>query len=134
MLYSSLQQTKVHSSPLPASWRIEPPAHLNISPASEALLLSRYNLVNLATFCSTLLLFHVCASSWYEARCRGGVVAHAGERYSVPRSEARRSCYYVLLTVAVSLGMLVARALSARAGLGIWQRTFEPSHLTLANS
>lgn len=139
MLYTSLRQTQLSSvtpsNPLLVSWRIEPPAHLvnphSPSTALGALVLSRYNLVNLATFCSTLLLFQVCVSWWFESRCRGSVNAPASERFSVPRSEARRACYYVLLTAAVSLGVLCARVLSEKAGLGVWQRTFGVSWFIL---
>ena len=94
------------------------------STALEALVLSRYNLVDLAAFCSTLLLIHVCASWWFEYRCRQNVGEQGSERYSVPRSEGRRSWYYIMLTVAVSISMVAARVVSEQLGLSLWQRTY----------
>jgi len=134
LLYSVLQQTQVaSSSPLPPSWRIEPPAHLSNSKspltAIEALLLSRYSLIDLSTLCSTILLFHVCASWWFEAhRCRH-INAPSSERYSVPRSEVRRTSYYVLFTIGVSLGIPWLRALVSKAGWDLLQRTFASSQI-----
>jgi dolichol kinase len=131
LLYSSVQLSSTlprASSPLPAGWLIEPPAQL-VNPqgqytALEALVLSRYNLVDLATFCSTLLLFHVCASWWIEARYRKCAYTPEGERGSVPRSEGLRSRNYVLFTFGVSLGALCIRALLEEVGYGIWQRAW----------
>src|SRR6202035_318916 len=127
LLYSALQQSEVASyglSPLPSSWLIEQPARLS-NPKSPsfslgALVLSRYSLVNLSTFCSAILLFHVLASWWFEALYRRTVNAPTSERCSVPRSEIRRTWYYVFFMVAVSAGALVVRALSVEAGLGVW--------------
>lgn len=126
LLYSSIQQAKsatiLPHNPLPPSWKMEPPLHL-VNPlapptALEALILSRYNLINLATFCSMIFLFHVCASWWIEARYR----APESERASVPRSQGRRSWFYLLFTFGVSLGAYCLRVLFAEVGWGIWQR------------
>jgi hypothetical protein len=109
---------------LPAGWRVESPARLPNSPTIlNALISARYNAVNLATLCSTILLMHVCASAWFEARSRQGDSAPEGERGSVPRREVKRSLLYILFTICISLGMAVARLLFDNNGLGIWQRT-----------
>lgn len=130
LLISALRLTSVTenpASPLPQGWLIEPPAELENSQkaytALEALVLSRYSLVDLGTFCSTILLLHVCASWWQESRFhkRGDTVA--GERASVPRSEGLRAWYYVLFTLSVSAGTLGLKALLQSQGWGIWQRT-----------
>ncbi|KAF8896215.1 hypothetical protein BD779DRAFT_1608537 [Infundibulicybe gibba] len=98
----------------PAGWRIEAPAELKnfIDPytALEALVLSRYSLVNISTFCATILLFHVC----------NGRLAR-GERYSVPRSEALRTWYYIIFTVAVSISAVGIKLLIQQQAYGIWQ-------------
>jgi dolichol kinase len=126
LLCSSLRQAgKVSNSfsLLPASWRIETPARLSSSMSVlEAVTSARYNAVNLATLCSSILLMHVCASSWFEARSRRGVNAPEGERGSVPRKEVKRSLLYILFTFSVSCGTILVRFLLAKGGLGIWQR------------
>ncbi|KAF5382069.1 hypothetical protein D9615_004280 [Tricholomella constricta] len=114
-----------YTNTLPQGWRIEAPLELPTSrralTAIEALTLSRYSLVNLATFCSAILLLHVCASWWLEAQfCKRGNTAE-GERASVPRSEGRRSWYYILFTLSVSAGIFGLKLLLHSQGLGIWQ-------------
>ncbi|KAF5326874.1 hypothetical protein D9619_004376 [Psilocybe cf. subviscida] len=115
-LYSSIKQVSdASSSTLPSGWRIEPPVTLSTSnlhlSAIHAALLSRYSLVQLSTFCSAIMLIHVCAS-WVAERwaCRGGA-KQEGERASVPRSEARRTSYYILFTLGTSAMMI---------GLKVW--------------
>ncbi|KAF5367129.1 hypothetical protein D9758_003996 [Tetrapyrgos nigripes] len=124
LLYASLSLSPT-SNPLPG-WRIEPPATLSNEKghytALEALILSRYNLVDLANLCSTIFLLHICASWWLEARYRGGAsnVLDA-ERRSVPRGEGRRLSYFALFTLATSLAMIALRLGLEKASLGIWQ-------------
>ncbi len=126
LLYSSL--TQLSSSPilLPPTWRIEPPAKLSNSqePYSvlEALVLSRYNLIDLSTLCSSILLFHACTSSWLETRYLKRRDVPEGERGSVPRSEGLRSWYYVLFTVVVSLSSFTTKIVLQKIGCGIWHR------------
>ncbi|KAH9481646.1 Dolichol kinase EVAN [Psilocybe cubensis] len=72
-------QTPIPTSILPQGWRIEPPLYLRnsrlrLAPA-QAALLSRYGLVDLSTYCAVILLVHVCASWWVEARARARVRA-----------------------------------------------------------
>lgn len=115
-----------HTDLLPKGWRIEAPAELFGSQrhysALEALVLSRYSLVNLGTFCSTILLVHVCASWWLEARaCKSGNTPE-GERASVPRSEGLRSWYFIVFAFGVSIGGLGVKVLLQLQGIGIWQR------------
>ncbi|KAJ7086083.1 hypothetical protein B0H15DRAFT_1023172 [Mycena belliarum] len=120
---------------LPPGWAIEPPQRLptrntRALPPPAALLRARYNLLSLATLTSAMLLLHVCASRWFEARCvravaNGSAPIVEGERRSVPRSEGWRSLYFVLFTLAVTAGVLVLRVGLQYLGLGLWQ------HLTL---
>lgn len=83
--------------------------------------MSRRNLVDLATFCSTILLFHVLASWWLEARYRTWTNTSEGERWSVPRGETRRTFYYILFTFGVSIGALGLKVILKVYGSGIWQ-------------
>ncbi|KAH7925472.1 hypothetical protein BV22DRAFT_1046735 [Leucogyrophana mollusca] len=126
LLYSSLKQTQRTSSsdfdPLPASWRIEFPRVLPNSPSAiESLALSRKCLVDYSTFCSFILLVQVCASWWFEARYRGRRSVSEGERGSVPRSETRRSWYYVLFTFIMTLVALGVRVVLSYVDVRIWQ-------------
>lgn len=111
---------------LPAGWIIEAPAELHnprgAYTASQALLLSRYSLVNLSTLCSTILLLHIYASWWFERRYSKSPNAKEGERTSVPRNEGWRAWYYTLFTIAVSVVASVGRVMLSRRGVGIWQR------------
>ena len=108
-------------------WRIEPPLTLSQSrhclPASQAALLSRYSLVELSTYCSTMVLLHVCASCFFE-RLSGkgveGVPKPEGERSSVPRSEGRRSWYYILFTLTSSALMVGLKVASSTFDLKFW--------------
>jgi len=112
---------------LPIGWRIEPPLVLAQSrhrlPASQAVLLSRYSLVELSTYCSIMVLSHVCAS-WFFERWSGksveGVPKAEGERSSVPRSEGRRSWYYILFTLTLSALMVGLKAASSAFNLNFW--------------
>ena len=87
---------------------------------AEALVVSRRALVDLATICSTILLIHVCASWWKEARVRKDGLPET-ERVSVPRSEMRRLRLYVVFGLVVSLVVLAMRAGFHEMGWGIWQ-------------
>ncbi|RDB26086.1 Dolichol kinase sec59 [Hypsizygus marmoreus] len=113
------------SSILPEGWLIEAPAELHNSQKSytalEALVQSRYSLVDLATFCSTILLLQVCASWWLESRYLKLGNTKEGERASVPRSEGRRSWYYIVFTLSVSIGSVGFKALLQHQRYGIWQ-------------
>ncbi|KAJ6631015.1 hypothetical protein B0H10DRAFT_1938590 [Mycena sp. CBHHK59/15] len=102
---------------LPPGWAIEPPPRLPRGPpARDALVLARYALVGFATLSSAILLLHVCAARWLE-----GPASPEGERRSVPRSEGRRSFYFVLFTLGVSAAAAVLRVGLARCGAGLWQ-------------
>ncbi|KAF8920229.1 hypothetical protein CPB85DRAFT_1429038 [Mucidula mucida] len=125
LLYSSLQQFSTPSPTLfPANWRIEAPAHLANRNGSytplEALILSRYNLINVSTLCGSILLFHICTSRWLEDRYLKKRVLPEGERGSVPRREGLRSWYYVLFAVVVSLSSLTAKFVLQRIESGLW--------------
>ncbi|KAF8624531.1 hypothetical protein AX15_005841 [Amanita polypyramis BW_CC] len=106
-------------------WLIEEPATLPNSPAAlsaaEALVFSRYNLVNLATYCSFILLVHVCASRWFENRYGKFSSAPEGERTSVPRSELRRTWYYVAFVFALTVFNYGLKAVLHHYGLRFWQ-------------
>jgi dolichol kinase len=139
LLYAALEQAQQFShsfSPAPRNWLIEPPMYLSSHPnfltPLHALVLARYSLVNLATLCSTILLFSVYASSWAEARFRrrvkcnapGGERSFDGERGSVPRSEAKRSLFYVLFALGITACSLCLKYGFNSMGLPIWQRKF----------
>ncbi|KAG6862007.1 hypothetical protein C0995_008194 [Termitomyces sp. Mi166 len=116
------------SSPLPQQWRIEAPAELHnsrdVPTALDALVRARYNLVNLGTFCSTILLLHVCASWYQEYRCLKRGNTAEGERTSVPRSEGRRFLYYILFTLAVTSGIFGLKVLFQQRNFGLWELIF----------
>ncbi|KAJ3997165.1 hypothetical protein F5050DRAFT_1880720 [Lentinula boryana] len=124
LLYSSLTLPP-SASPLPSSWRIEAPRLLNNAKGSynalEALILSRYNLVDLSNLCSTILLFHVCASWWFESRYRVNGSTLDNERKSVPRSAGKRLGYFVLFTLGTTISMLGIKLGLTEFSLGIWQ-------------
>lgn len=98
------------------------------------------SLVNLATFCSSVLLLHICASRWLEIRCRKTNQLPEGERASVPRSEALRSWYYVLFTVLVSVAALFTKYILEGLDCNIWRSkqfhySYEATHqLTVQRS
>ncbi|OCH95472.1 hypothetical protein OBBRIDRAFT_831028 [Obba rivulosa] len=108
---------------LPPNWLVEPPTLLPESAHSaiDSLLLSRRYLVNLSTFCATILLVHVCASWVTEARHRRRVRVPDGEVNSVPRKEVRRTYLYILFTVSVTLWVLCVRIAFKELRLGLWQ-------------
>lgn len=126
LLYLTIQwtQSSVHS-PVPPNWLIEGPKVLSETEypntALDALLVSRRSLVNLSTFCSTILIVHVCASRVTEARHRRKIKVPDGELSHVPRKESRRAYLYVLFTVSVTLWILCVKIALAEAKLGIWQ-------------
>ena len=114
--------------PLPSNWLIEPPTVLQnaLEPhtALGALLLSRRNLVNQATFCSTILIIHACASWVTEARHRRRTNVPDGELSHVPRKESRRAYLYALFAVSVTLWVLCVRILFSELNVGIWQSKY----------
>ncbi|KAG6868315.1 hypothetical protein C0993_005040 [Termitomyces sp. T159_Od127] len=116
------------TSPLPQQWRIEAPAELHnirdVPTAMDALVRARYNLVDLGTFCSTILLLHVCASWYQEYRCLKRGNTAEGERTSVPRSEGRRSLYYILFALGVTSIIFGLKVLLQWQNLGLWERSF----------
>ncbi|KAJ4480082.1 hypothetical protein J3R30DRAFT_3288561 [Lentinula aciculospora] len=124
LLYSSLI-LPLSASPLPSSWRIEAPRLLSNAKGSysvvEALILSRYNLVDLSNLCSTILLFHVCSSWWYESRYRASGSTLDNERKSVPRSAGKRLSYFMLFALSTTVGMLSIKFALLEFSLGIWQ-------------
>lgn len=89
--------------------------------ALEALLVSRRSLISLSTFCSTILIVHVCASRITEARHRRKIKVPDGELSHVPRKEGRRAYLYVLFAVSVTLWILCVKIALAEAQLRIWQ-------------
>ncbi|TFY53040.1 hypothetical protein EVJ58_g9671 [Rhodofomes roseus] len=111
--------------PLPQSWIIERPNVLDGSTypltALQALVLSRRNLVDMATVCSTILIVHVIASWMTERRHRRKLKVPEGEVSSVPRKETRRTYLSVLFTLSVSLWVLCVRIALSEMRLGIWQ-------------
>ncbi|KAL6302467.1 hypothetical protein BKA93DRAFT_858087 [Sparassis latifolia] len=127
LLYLSLQaaSTSPPTDPLPPMWRIEPPKllHHPEHPLSslDALILSRRSVVSQATFCSTILFVHVCASWMTEARHRRKVQVPDGEVSSVPRRESLRTYLYTLFTCSVTLWILCVRIALSEMKLGIWQ-------------
>ncbi|KAJ7593538.1 hypothetical protein C8J56DRAFT_500602 [Mycena floridula] len=123
LLYSSLSQ---QHSLLPDTWRIESPSVIMNTKrpftAIEALILSRFNLLDLSTLCSTILLFHTCASWWLESRYRDlNGDGPDGERRSVPRKEGQRSWYYIMFTVSVSLSLVAIKFVLQRENILVWQ-------------
>jgi dolichol kinase len=128
LLYLTIQWSQLSADPpLPANWLIETPTVLlnegSPETALDALLVSRRSLVSLSTFCSTILIVHVCASRITEARHRRKIKVPDGELSHVPRKEARRGYLYVLFAVSVTLWILCVKIALAEAKLGIWQGT-----------
>ncbi|CAA7266925.1 unnamed protein product [Cyclocybe aegerita] len=119
---------KRFSESLPAGWLIEAPAMLHYSLAkvrpSQAVLLSRYSLVDLSTMCSTILLLHVCASWHLERQLARGCTNKGkpdGERASVPRKEGRRSWYYVIFTLSTSVVIISLKFIMRAYDLNLWK-------------
>ena len=92
--------------------------------AERAVLLSRYSILELSTFCSVILLFHTCASWWIEYRARHGGSKPDGERFSVPRKEGRRSLYYAMFTVATSILMITLKLALRIYDVNLWKCMF----------
>ncbi|KAJ7746618.1 hypothetical protein B0H16DRAFT_1852737 [Mycena metata] len=132
--------TAASNAGLPLNWAIEAPLRLHglqgLTPTA-ALLRARYNVVSLATLTSAVLLLHVCASKWWEARVAaraapqptlnstGSLIGTSeGERRSVPRSELWRAVYFVLFAVGVAgtaVGVRLVLGLFAGTGKeGVW--------------
>ncbi|KDR78911.1 hypothetical protein GALMADRAFT_64608 [Galerina marginata CBS 339.88] len=124
LLFSSIKQISFGADTLPAGWVIEVPVVLQNSQSTvlsaNAALLSRYSLVDLSTFCSTILLFHVCASWWVEGRMSKDGNVFEGERASVPRSEGRRSWYYILFALGTSVMMILLKIILALYHIKLW--------------
>ena len=133
LLYLTIQAINTGKSLIPSTWLIEAPMVLkhSIAPytAVEALLFSRRNLVNQATFCSTIVIVHVLSSWVTEARHRRKTVVPNGELSHVPRREGRRTYLYILFIVSVTLWNLCVKIALQELKLGIWQSTcFTNSH------
>lgn len=132
LLYLSIQASSAPTppiSPLPPNWLIEPPVSLPLNSTTPhnalgALLLSRRNLVDLATFCSTILIVHASSSWATEARHRRKTNVPAGERSHVPRKESRRTYLYILFSISVTLWILCVKIALCELNLGIWQSKF----------
>ncbi|KAJ8072843.1 dolichol kinase [Marasmius tenuissimus] len=124
LLYSSLMRGNLSVEPLPYNWRIEAPLSLNNPKGTftplEALVLSRYNAVDLSVMCSSILLFHIYCSWWLERRYSSATNVD-GERRSVPRSEARRLSYYVAFALGVSLLVVGLKVSFQLLSWGFWQ-------------
>ena len=127
LLHSSLHQKQTATPGLDSFWRIEEPVVLPNSrtplTALDAIIHSRRNLVDLATFCSTLLLSQVIASWIFEWKYSLKNNALEDERASVPRQEGRKVGLYVLFIFSTTFGALCIKALTLDTGLGIWQST-----------
>lgn len=125
-LHTALKSVSTRRPLLPPEWRVDsiifPLSDPKLTQA-EALVISRRALVDLATICSTILLVHVCASWWKEARVRKDGLPET-ERASVPRSEMRRLKLYVLFCLVVSLVVVRMRTGFREMGWGIWQSPF----------
>jgi len=115
-------------NPLLSGWLVEAPKTLPLSKyhlsAIQAAVLSRYSLVDLGTFCASLLLLHVFASWWWEKRYDDREVKPEGERASVPRSEGLRGWYYILFTLLVSGFMIVLKTAANLHGINLWRCGF----------
>ncbi|TCD67141.1 hypothetical protein EIP91_000425 [Steccherinum ochraceum] len=125
LLYLTIQAIDTGKPLLPSTWLIEAPAVLSNSlvplTALEALLLSRRNLVDQATFCSTILIVHVLSSWVTEARHRRRTVVPNGELSHVPRKEGRRTYLYYLFAISVTLWILCVKIALQELNVGIWQ-------------
>ncbi|KAF9648803.1 hypothetical protein BDM02DRAFT_3095826, partial [Thelephora ganbajun] len=133
-LYTTLKSVSTGRPLLPPEWRVDstifPLSEPKLTQA-EALVVSRRALVDLATICSVILLIHVCASWWKEARVRKDGLPET-ERASVPRSEMRRLRLYVVFGLVVSLAVVAMRAGFHEMGWGIWQN-MSPIELLLCS-
>lgn len=118
-------------NPLPSGWLVEAPKTLPLSKhhlsAIQAAVLSRYSLVDLGTFCASLLLLHVFASWWWEKRYDNREVKPEDERASVPRSEGLRGWYYILFTLLASSFMIVLKCAAKVHGVNLWRCAFPHS-------
>jgi hypothetical protein len=126
LLYSAVRHsTSSDPNPLPSHWLIEAPSvlHNPRSPPSaiDALVQSRRGLVDYSTMCSFILLAQVCSSWAIETRYRGRPSVPEGERGSVPRSEMRRTWFYVLFTFGMTTLAITVRYLLALAEIPIWR-------------
>ena len=129
LLFSSLKQiSSSDGTVLPAGWIIEAPVVLEIShpklSALQAILLSRYSLVDLSTICSTILLFHVCASWWIEKKCRKDGSKPEGERTSVPRSAGTRLWHYIIFALATSAVIIGLKIILKIYQINLWNCKF----------
>jgi dolichol kinase len=126
LLYTALRTSAASPSPalLPSAWLVEGPEVLDQGPsptsAIQALVNSRRNLVDLATFSSTLILVHVWSSAWFEMRHRNDAAVAEGERRSVPRQETRRLQLYMTFSCVVTLDALLLKAAFGYFSIGIW--------------
>ena len=122
-LYTTLKSVSTGRPLLPPEWRVDWTAFPLSDPKltqAEALVVSRRALVDLATICSTILLVHVYASWWKEARVRKDGLPET-ERASVPRSEMKRLRLYIVFCLVVSLAVVMMQTGFREMGWGIWQ-------------
>ncbi|KAJ7510380.1 hypothetical protein B0H11DRAFT_2168715 [Mycena galericulata] len=114
---------------LPPGWAIEPPLRLPSGLPPQAGAVAR----------AALLLVHVCAAAWLEARAvraeaaqgQGGPPAPTpnvtasgtvdAERRSVPRSEALRGALFLAFALGAAAGAFVLRLVLGRVGVGVWR-------------
>ncbi|PPR02605.1 hypothetical protein CVT24_002176 [Panaeolus cyanescens] len=124
LLISLGKMASGNNEPFPTGWLIEAPAMLKNSvkqlPALQANHLSRYSLCDLSTLCSAILLVHATASHWFERVAGKTTGKPEGERISVPRSEGRRSVYYIVFTIASSVFMTCAKISFAVYNVNLW--------------
>ncbi|KAG8935523.1 hypothetical protein FRC02_007882 [Tulasnella sp. 418] len=137
LLHLSLSRSS--ASTYPSNWYIEAPKELLPSPyhthvtASEALVLSRRNLVQLSTFCSFILFSHISAWRWKRSRCPTSslypnalAIAINGalptpEDSLIPRNEVKRSWLYTKFCLLLTFVALLIRWVVEASQIGIWQ-------------
>ncbi|KIY64571.1 hypothetical protein CYLTODRAFT_90406 [Cylindrobasidium torrendii FP15055 ss-10] len=121
VLHGATRQLMSSDGMFTTEWRVEKPTTVGIYSALDALTLSRYNVVSVATLCSSILLFHIATSRWLEDRFVKRRNLPEGERGSVPRREDLRGSFYILFSVGTSLLSLTAKFVLRRWDIGIWQ-------------
>ncbi|KAH8831656.1 hypothetical protein DL96DRAFT_1588585 [Flagelloscypha sp. PMI_526] len=94
------------------------------SPIQSWLIEEPHNLPHSRMLCTSIFIWHGCASWWWEYRHRKNdstAIPGDGERKSVPRGELRRSWYYVLFTFGVTAFCIVFHGVSKIVKWGFWQ-------------
>ena len=134
MLFLALQtqmQLPLVANPLPSYWRIGQPATLPKSAlhravgASESLVRSRMNLVQLCTLSSFILFCHMSASRWKKSRMRLAAASAEGPVEDwPPRGEGRRTWLYTKFSVMLCFFSLGLRTATSFVGVPLWSSEF----------